>query len=491
MTRRAVCAILAAFACGAGTLSAQAPSPRALTLEEAIRIGSGASENLGIARAGVDRALGQRQQARSEMYPQLTGSAAYVRTLASQFSPLADTTSGPPAPECRKFTANPDLPVDERVDSLEAALECQTRQNPFAAFSDLPFGRENQYSFGLAASQLLFAGGRVRAQSRVADAGVRLARIGLESAEAQVTLAVTEAYYDAVLSERLASIADSTLVQAERTFENTRLAEQVGNVAEFDRLRAEVLRNNARPAVIQRRAQRDVALLRLKQLLELPLQDSLVLATPLGDSAALTDLPPPAIASVADTSVSARVMVRQAAENVSVQEGRLAIARAQTFPTLRLSSQYLRLAYPDNLVPAWSDFVSDWTVTLGLSVPLFTGGRLAGERAVANADVDEARLRLKQTREFAELDVRSTAAQLEAAEASWAASAGVVEQAQRAYEIAEIRYREGISTQTELGDSRVQLQQALANRAQSARDLQVARIRWVLIADLPAATVTR
>jgi outer membrane protein TolC len=57
-----------------------------------------------------------------------------------------------------------------------------------------------------------------------------------------------------------------------------------------------------------------------------------------------------------------------------------------------------------------------------------------------------------------------------------------------AYQIAEIRYREGISTQTELSDSRLQLQDAQANRAQAARDLQVARVRLVLLKDLPLDT---
>lgn len=468
--------------------SLDAQQVRRLSLDDALRLATEASEDVGIARAGVARAEGQRQQARSELYPQLTGTASYVRTLASQFSPLADEVNPdePPAPECRRFTANPDLPIDERVDSLESALECQARQNPFAAFGDLPFGRENQYNFGLSASQLLFAGGRVRAQGRVAEAGLDAARIGLASAEASLVLGVTEAYYDAVLADRLARIADSTLAQAERTYQQALLGEEVGTLAEFERLRAQVLRDNARPVVIQRRAQREIARLRLKQLLELPLDDSLDLATPLGDADSTLPVPAPAAAASADTAVEARALVRLAEAQVAAQEGRLTIAGAERWPTLRLSSQYARLAYPDDVWPAWDDFVSDWTVSLSLSVPLFTGGRIAGARRIAKADLDEARLRLVQARELAALDARSASASLRAAEAAWEASAGVVEQATRAYRIAEIRYEEGISTQTELGDARVQLQQALANRAQGARDLQVARVRWALLADLPA-----
>jgi hypothetical protein len=42
-----------------------------------------------------------------------------------------------------------------------------------------------------------------------------------------------------------------------------------------------------------------------------------------------------------------------------------------------------------------------------------------------------------------------------------------------------------LSTQLELTESRLLLQQARANRAQAARDFQVARLRLALLKDLP------
>jgi len=48
-----------------------------------------------------------------------------------------------------------------------------------------------------------------------------------------------------------------------------------------------------------------------------------------------------------------------------------------------------------------------------------------------------------------------------------------------------VRFREGLSTQLELTESRLLLQQARANRAQAARDFQVARLRLTLLKDLP------
>ena len=64
-------------------------------------------------------------------------------------------------------------------------------------------------------------------------------------------------------------------------------------------------------------------------------------------------------------------------------------------------------------------------------------------------------------------------------------AAGTVQQAERAYQIAELRNREGLSTQLELSDSRLSLQVAQANRAQAARDVQVARARVALLPSLP------
>ena len=99
--------------------------------------------------------------------------------------------------------------------------------------------------------------------------------------------------------------------------------------------------------------------------------------------------------------------------------------------------------------------------------------------------MEQAELRLKQTRERAQFDSRNAQLQLEAAVAAWAASAGTEEQAARAYEIADLRYREGLSTQTELNDSRIQLAQAQSTRARAARDLQLARARVALLPVLP------
>lgn len=469
-----------------------------ISLDDAIRLGESRSEAVQIARAAVRRSDGQQLQARSEFFPQLYGSGGYTRTLRSQFqgsfgsSTSTDTTKPrPPATPCDQYLRDATATVAERLAGLELASRCSAGDNPFAAFSSLPFGQEHQYNLGLSLTQNLFAGGRVAAQNAIALAAHRSAEIELTAQRAQTILDITQAYLDAAMSDRLVEIADSSFAQTENVLRQTQLSRSVGNVSEFELLRASVTRDNQRPALIQRRSDRQVAYLRLKQLLDIPLESPVMLTTSIEGANALAPIISSGVFagkvySAGDTSASRRSVVRQAEEGVNAQQGFLRVARAQRLPSLGLISQYGRVAYPRNgTIPSWADFRTNWTVGIAAQMPLFTGGRIRGDELIAQAGLAESRARLQQVREFAALDARVALNALEQAVAAWEASAGTAEQASRAYAIAEVRYREGISTQLELNDSRILLAQAKGNRALAARNLQLARVRLSLLANLP------
>ena len=286
------------------------------------------------------------------------------------------------------------------------------------------------------------------------------------------------------------AIAEATLAQAERTADQVAQQRQAGRVAEFDLLRSQVTRDSQRPEVIRRRNARDIAYLRLKQLLDLPLDTPLVLVADLENAV----LPPPAarLANAVATAESGsdsreRIALVQAGNDVQQREAAVQIARAQRLPTVSVSSSYGGVAYPST-VPTFGDFRANWTVGAVAQVPVLTGGRIKAEEMAARADLAETQARLQLARELATLDDASARLELTNARSAWEATSGTVQQATRAYEIAELRYSEGVSTQLELTDARLLLQQAQSNRAQAARDVQVARVRLALLPDLPLAT---
>jgi outer membrane protein TolC len=270
-------------------------------------------------------------------------------------------------------------------------------------------------------------------------------------------------------------------------------------------LRARVARDNQRPVVIQAKSNRDIAYLRLRQLLGISLTQPLTLTTSIRDEGIADTVPrqlqlnqPIAIPGgdrgiVPDTSVDHRSSVRQAQANITAQEYALRAAKWERLPSAQVSSAYQRYGYPADAGLAnnfFGSYYPNWTVSFGLSVPLFLGGKLMGDRMVAEANLADARQSLDNVKELAALDARTALAQLEEADASYSASVGTDTQAARAYSIAEVRFQEGISTQVELQQSRTQYEQARLNRVLAARDLEVARLRVALLKDLPVGSST-
>ena len=371
---------------------------------------------------------------------------------------------------------------------------------------DLPFGRLEHLApepRGLAEPVHRRPHSRATRHGRWRDA--RRRSIGLTTSRAQLLFDVTQAYYNAALSDRLVAIAEATVGQATATLRQTEAAFQAGTQPEFEVLRARVSRDTQNPNLIRQRVNREIALLRLKQLLDLPAEADIQLASSLVDDAVA---PPPVFASrvlpieaaiqVSDpvqVALSApapqveRAPVKEATTVVSLREAALAAVKAERMPSVALTSNYGRVAYPNNVVAPTFDRLN-WTVGVNMQVPILTGGRQRGDEIVAAADLEQSRVQLRQVEELAALDTRSALAELIAARASWEATAGTVEQANRAYEIADVRYQAGVSTQLELSDSRLLLQQAEANRAQAGRDLQVARARVALLPDLPLGNGT-
>jgi outer membrane protein TolC len=474
--------------------------PGPLTLEQVLSLTEPRSEALSIASAGVQRAEADQVRARSGLLPQLSATASYDRALASEFDDLFNDTGGT-APPCPPISIDPQAALDARVAEVERVVACGGTGGGFfgsGGFEDLPFGRANTWRASLSFSQNLYSGGRNGAQMSLAAAGHESAELALTAARGQFLFEVTQAYYDAVLSDQLVNIAAATLEQAGATLRQVEAGLKAGTQPEFEVLRARVNRDTQQPLLIRQRVNRALAYLRLKRLLDLPPEADLQLADALSDE----NLPPPPafverVSAVENTlrssdtpsltvgglSLPGRTAVEQAGASVRTREAALRLAEAQRMPVVSLNSSYSRIAYPDNVVPEFDR--SNWTVGISMSVPILTGGRQRGDELVARAELEQSRLQQRQIAELAALDTRSAWAELLAARAAWESTAGTVQQAERAYQIADVRYTSGVSTQLELSDARVQQQQAGASRAIAARDLQVARARVALLPDLP------
>lgn len=463
--KTSIALVMFSLTLAASPVAAQSAST-SLTLADALRIAESRSETLADARAGESRAEADRLRANSGRLPQINFTGSYDRTLASEFSGIFDSGST----------------------SSTSSSSSSSSSSSDVDFSKLPFGQRNVYRGTFSLAQSLYNGGRITAQRTQADLGQQNAALSTATARAQLQLEVTKAFYDSALADRLVLIAESGLTQATAAYEQTKQAFDAGRQPEFELLRAQVARDNQRPIVIRRRADRDTAYLRLRQLLKMPAPEPLAINVDLDESALVA--PEPFVADLAMVTAAppkaTRAQVQQADTLVKVREAAIDIAKAANLPSVNLTTSYGKVGYPSSgFIPGFGDFRTNATIGVQVSVPLFTGFRQKGDAMAAHADLDSAKAQRNQAQALAGLDTETALKELSAADAAWQATAGTIQQAQRAYEIADLRYREGLSTQLELSDSRLSLQLAQANRAQAARDLQIARTRVALLKNLP------
>jgi outer membrane protein TolC len=424
--------------------------PIRISIEQALELAEAASESVTAARAGVRGASARLDVARSELFPRLAASGSYERTLASEFDDLGgfgDASS----------------PVD------------------------LPFGRPNAWRLGVSFSQWIWTGGRIASAIDAGEAGLDISSVELGSARALAVLDAARAYFDAALADRQVEIAELSLAQAEKTLADTRLDFELGGAPEYDVLRAEVSRDNQRLSLAQFRSRRTVAFAVLKRAIGLPLDRAVQLVGGLEDRDDIDALIRRARGAAGLSDSTLRAPVARAAGELREQRASLGIARSERWPRLSLFSDFGLVNYPEDVLPSREQWRRNWTVGLNVSFPIFDGGRIEGEVAAARADVAAASARLRETTELSQVDELETGTAVEIATATWRASDRTADLAGRAYQIAEIRFAEGASSQLELIEARFQQRQALLNEAQAARDVRVARLREALLPALPLA----
>ena len=445
-----------------------------LTLGEAVARAAGQSQEVRLARSQVELAEAQVRAARSAALPQLDASLGYTRTIQTQFS--TGGGGAPTIPDSLRFEPDPNATLEERIRYIEqnagnAAIPVVG--NTLAAmFSNLPFGRPNQYTAGVNGSQPLYAGGRVGAALRIASEFREAARLGLREQEAEIELQIRGAYYRALLAQELERIAAAAVAQAEAflTQEQTRL--RAGTASELDVLRAEVALENLRPQLVQARNAASLATLDLKRLADLPLALPVRLTTPLE--------PPPADSLAAPEPdaqllLAQRAAVLAAERQVAIRGQQVRIARGAFLPSVSLTVNYNRILFPNSVFGFNSaEWRPDFTAGVRVNVPLFSGFRLNAELQEARVELEQERLRLAQLRENVQLQYEQARGEKARAAADIAARRRTVDQAQRVYDLTVLRYERGLATQLEVTDARLALLQARTNLAQAVSNFYIA-----------------
>jgi outer membrane protein TolC len=440
-----------------------------LSLEDALRSASQRSDEARLARSQVEVAQSQVASVRSAALPQINANLGYTRTFKSLF----DSGSSFELPDSVRFSPDPSLPIADRIAYLEDNAGLAGLGGMGSLFGNLPFGQKNAYTAGISASQLLYSGGRTGAALDIARSYRNASESQLAEQLSEIEFQVKSAYYQALFAEELLGAAGEALAQAERFLEQERLRQEAGRASELDLLRAEVARENLRPRMVEARNAAELARLNLLRLVGLPLTQQVRLSTPLEAPAGSSG------AEVDPLELRHRPALDALAHQVDIREGQVRVAKGEFLPSVALQMNYGRQMFPTDPFRLDGDWRTDWSATVGVQIPIFSGLKRKAELDKARVELEQARLQLTQMRKAVELEYEQARGERDRARMEIEARGRTVEQAERVHDLTALRYERGLATQLEVSEARLALLQARTNQAQALMDYHTAEAKLV------------
>jgi outer membrane protein TolC len=361
------------------------------------------------------------------------------------------------------------------------------------------FNQPNTYNANLTFSVPLFQGGRATQGLRAATRLREAANAEVADAELEVSLQTLEAYLAAQLADRLVAIQESNLALADARVRQAEQFEAGGRGSRYDVLRARVERANLEPALIQARGSRDLALLELRRLTNLPQDRPLRLSTQLDPVAVRALAEQMDGAAIADSAaLDALPGVRAARLRAQAGDAVARAAGSARLPTVSLNFVNGYQAFPlewrvpvqggslDPVdCPAGSEagrvctqqnggWFSDRSVQLALSWPVFDGMRARNDLRQARAQAAMADLQAQQAWENARAESARGRTELARARATFDAVTQTVAEAEEAFRLASLRYARGLGTQLDVSDAQLALLTARTNEARATYELYLA-----------------
>ncbi|HRN25560.1 MAG: TolC family protein [Ignavibacteriaceae bacterium] len=334
-------------------------------------------------------------------------------------------------------------------------------ENKFKAMQNVlqSFAQTNNYSTSLTLSQTLFSSAVFKGigASRIY---YDLAKADLNSTVSKTVLSVQKTFYGVLLSKEVLDITRQSFENAEANLNDVKALYREGLVSEFDMLQAEVQVENIRPVVLQMENNLQSAKDGLKIILGINQNDDI-------DVAGEFVYKPYDISNEEELINEALVSnfeIKTLDLKKQVDEAFIQLDVANYWPNIAAFGQYTYAGSSDN----WKfNNYSSATIGINFSMNLWQGNRTKNAVQQSTITYQQTDEQLKQLKDYTLLNVKVKLQELRRVQTVIDAQNRNVEVAQRAYDIAKVRYKEGAGSQIELQNTDLALKQARLNRIQS------------------------
>ena len=401
------------------------PTALQLTLGQALEIALSESNTIKIADMTVEKSGYARKGSYAALYPNVSVSGAYQRTLLKQV-----------------------MVMDMGGQAMEIKV-----------------GRDNNISTSASASMPL-VNAQLWESLKLSALDVEMAVEQARSSKIGMVKQVKQAFYAVLLAQKSLDVVRQVYENAKKNYEKTDQRFNVGKASEVERLRAQVTMMNAEPSVSSTENAVMLAYWQLKAVMGIDLDTDLQVVGDLNDY--IDEMLTP---YVSEEDISNNSSLLQLDIQDRMLESTIRMQKKQYLPTLAASINYNYSAMGDDEL-RW--FPSS-TAALSLNIPVFDGFQKRYNIKQSKVTRDMLALQREDAERNLRIAIRNYNDQMALCIKNYQAAASTVDAAQKSYDISEKMYEVGKATLVELNDAQVALMQSQLTQAQSVYDFMVTR----------------
>ncbi|MDH3973913.1 MAG: TolC family protein [Deltaproteobacteria bacterium] len=337
------------------------------------------------------------------------------------------------------------------------------------AFGPNAFAMEqDNYRLGLTLDQKLYAP-EVFEAVKASKSYAGQAEMEFEIIRADVVTEVKKAYYYYLYTKTMIVVTEESVAQLERHASDVKTRYEVGLATDFDVLRAEVQLANSIPALTRNKNAFVLAEKNLKSQLAMEKEETVLIEGALQyASMEIT------IDEALELAFSKRPEIAFLDYSIKNLEQSVEVSRKEAYPSLSMNGSY-SYANDDMDIRGEAQWGTSWTVGLSLKATLFDGWGNKARIAQKSSDVKRGKIEKNELMSTIDIEVRTALSRMAEVRELIQSQEKNIENAARAFEIAETGNLNGVVSELEVLDAQLALTQARSNYKEAVYDWLIAR----------------
>ncbi len=426
--KRIILCLLATFALAAAG---------AVSLEESLDLARQHNRKLLMAKEDVAMADQTYKEVRGSLLPQLNLVGGY--TLSKTYLPDSANLPG------MDFGTGLDTLATDNDHYLAGVLSgIYNGMLPSSPIDEGSIAAQLQFS------QVLFLGGKLLNGIRAVDRYRSIQRLQYDLAEQEMTVTTTQLFYACLLADKLTGVQQEALDTANRHLGRMEAFNREGQVSEFDLLRARLEVAKLEPQLLQARNNHELALSAFRKQIGSPE------AMPEGEFR----LPLPLQLTLPEAEaqgVENRIELELADIATQVARIRWNAEKGNYLPNVFLQGNAALYTAADEFAIEQDDFGTNYSIGIGVQLPLFTGLTNTSKRKNAEHAWRKARYQQSEYEDLIRLQITQDYQKLQHALENHRVQEENIRLAERGLELAQVRYENQVGIQLEVFDAQTML----------------------------------